>query len=92
MPRHSAWLERKSDIGATVLDVDDKNLGTLQDYDGDSGYMRIEKDGFTVEDIFLPVTSISFLDDQGIHLSEAKDLLWTRYCRMPEVARGFYGH
>lgn len=79
-------------IGATVLDADNKNLGALQDYDGDSGYMRIEKDGFTVKDIFLPVTSISFLDDQGIHLSEAKDLLWTRYCRMPEVARGFYGH
>ena len=53
--------------------------------------MQIEKDGFTVKDIFLPVTSISFLDDQGIHLSEAKDTLWTRYCRMPEVARSFYG-
>ena len=79
-------------IGATVLDADDKNLGTLQAYDGDTGYMRIEKDGFTVKDMFLPVTSVSFLDDQGIHLSEAKDTLWTRYCRMPEVARGFYGH
>jgi hypothetical protein len=78
-------------IGATVLDVDDKNLGTIQAYDGDTGYMRIEKDGFTVKDMFLPVTSVSFLDEQGIHLAEAKDTLMSRYRKMPEVARGFYG-
>src|SRR5262249_23274431 len=78
-------------IGATVLDVDNKNLGTIQAFDADTGYMRIEKDGFTVKEIFLPATSVSFVDDQGIHLSEAKETLWERYRNMPEVARGFYG-
>jgi hypothetical protein len=78
-------------LGATVLDVDDKNLGTVQAFDADTGYMRIEKDGFTVKEIFLPVTSVSFVDDRGIHLSETKDTLWDRYRQMPEVARGFYG-
>ena len=39
--------------GATVLDADDKNLGTLQAYDGNTGYMRIEKDGFTARNSFF---------------------------------------
>jgi len=77
-------------IGATVLDVDGKNLGTIQAYDDNTGYMRIEKDGFTVKNIFLPVTSVSFVDEQGLHLSEAKDTLVNRYSRVPEVAREFY--
>ena len=76
--------------GTTVRDVDDTYLGTIQAYDEDTGYMRIEKDGLTVKDIFLPVTSVSFLDDDGIHLYEAKDTIMNRYCRVPEVAREFY--
>jgi hypothetical protein len=78
-------------IGATVLDVDDKNLGSIRAFDAETGYMRIEKDGFTVEDLFLPVTSVAFVDERGIHLSEAKETLRNRYSRMPDVARGFYG-
>jgi hypothetical protein len=78
-------------IGATVLDVDDKNLGTIEAFDADTGYMRIQKDGFTVRDIFLPVTSVAFVDDRGIHLCEAKDALWSRYRRRPDIAHGFYG-
>jgi hypothetical protein len=76
--------------GTTVLDVDDKYLGTIQAYDDDTGYMRIEKDGLTIKDIFLPVTSVSFLDDDGIHLYEAKDTIMSHYSRVPEVAREFY--
>jgi hypothetical protein len=78
-------------LGATVLDVDDENLGSIQDFDADTGYMRLEKDGLSVKEIFLPVTAVSFGDDRGIHLSESKETLWDRYRRMPEVARGFYG-
>lgn len=78
-------------VGATVLDADDKNLGTVQAYDGDTGYMRVEKDGFTIKKAFLPVTVVSFIDEEGIHLSEAKETLLSRYARMPEVARSFFG-
>jgi hypothetical protein len=78
-------------IGVTVLDADDKNLGTIQAFDAETGYLRIEKDGFTVKDVFLPVTSVAFVDDRGVHLSEAKETLWNRYCRVPGVAHGFYG-
>jgi hypothetical protein len=77
-------------VGTTVLDADDSNLGTIQAYDDATGYMRIEKDGLTVKDIFLPVTSVSFLDDEGIHLCEAKDTLMNRYRKVPQVARDFY--
>ena len=69
----------------------DKNLGTVDQYDGDSGYMRIEKDGFTIKNVFLPVTTISYLDDEGIHLSENKDTIMHRFNRLPDVAASFFG-
>jgi hypothetical protein len=77
-------------LGTTVLDADNKNLGTVEDYDSASGYMRIEKDGFTIKDIYLPATSVSFLDDQGIHLSEEKEAIMSRFSRVPEVAREYF--
>jgi hypothetical protein len=73
--------------GTTVLDADGRVLGSIDDYDGDSGYMRIEKEGLTEKEIFLPVTSVSFVDDEGIHLSETKDTIKTRFTRIPEIAR-----
>jgi hypothetical protein len=83
-------VHEKIHSGTTVLDADDKFLGTIQAYDGSTGYMRIEKDGLTVKNIFLPVTSVSFLDEDGIHLYEAKDTIMNRYSRVPEIAREFY--
>jgi hypothetical protein len=77
--------------GTPVLDSDRKNLGTVEQYDGDSGYMRIEKDGFTIKNVFLPVTTISYLDDEGIHLSESKDTIMNRFNKVPEVAASFFG-
>jgi hypothetical protein len=77
--------------GTPVLDSDRKKLGRVEAYDGDSGYMRIEKEGLTVKDVFLPVTSVSYLDDEGIHLSEDKDTIMTRFNRVPEVAASFFG-
>jgi hypothetical protein len=76
--------------GTPVLDVDSKNLGTIEAYDDESGYMRIEKEGLTVKDIFLPVTAVSYLDEEGIHLSESKATLLNRFKRVPEIAREFF--
>jgi hypothetical protein len=76
--------------GTQVLDADDENLGTVEAYDSGSGYMRIEKDGLVLENIFLPVTSVSFLDDEGIHLAESRDTIMHRFCRVPEVARSYF--
>jgi hypothetical protein len=76
--------------GTAVLDADDEKLGTIQAYDSDTGYMRIEKRGPMDKEIFLPVTSVSFLDDEGIHLSVAKDTIMTRFVRLPDVARAYF--
>jgi hypothetical protein len=76
--------------GTPVIDSEGKKLGTVQAYDGSTGYMRIEKGGIFLKDIFLPVTTVSFLDDRGIHLSEPKDTIMNRFARIPEVARSFF--
>ena len=76
--------------GTAVLDAADEKVGTIQAYDRDSGYMRIEKEGLTEKEIFLPVTSVSFLDDEGIHLSVARETIMTRFVRVPDVARAYF--
>ena len=76
--------------GTPVFDSDEKELGTVQAYDGSTGYMRIEKGVFSVKDIFVPVTTVSFLDDRGIHLTEPKETIMSRFARIPEVARSFF--
>ncbi len=76
--------------GSHVFDSDKKKLGKVQTYDSKTGYMRIEKGTISPKDIFLPVTSVAFLDEQGIHLSETKDRIANRFTRLPEVAREFF--
>jgi hypothetical protein len=83
-------LRERIHVGTPVLDADDGDLGTIQAYDSDSGYMRIEKDGLAPKEIFLPVTAVSFLDDEGIHLSEARETIVNRFIRVPGVARAFF--
>ena len=76
--------------GTPVFDADSKKLGTVEAYDGSTGYMRVEKGALFPKDIFLPVTAVSFLDDRGIHLSETKDTVMNRFSRVPEIAREFF--
>jgi hypothetical protein len=93
MPLGAEALKQVSEhihAGTPVLDADDNDLGTIQEYDEASGYMRIERDGLTVKDIYLPVTSVSFLDDEGVHVSENADTIMHRFHRLPEVAREYF--
>jgi len=83
-------VREKIHLGSMVLDADNQALGTVEAYDGNSGYMLIEKGGLSYKDFFLPVTAVSFLDEDGIHLSEDKETIMTRYTRVPEVAREFF--
>jgi hypothetical protein len=76
--------------GTVVLDADDETIGRVQDYDPETGYMRMEKDEPIEREIFLPVTSVSFVDDEGIHLSVAKETILTRFVRVPDVARSYF--
>jgi hypothetical protein len=77
--------------GVEVLDAEDASIGRVESYDPTSGYMRIEKNGLLARDVFLPVTSVSYLDDEGIHLSDDKQTLLRRFNQVPEVARPFFG-
>lgn len=75
--------------GTAVLDADDEKVGRIEDYDPETGYMRIEKE-LTEKEIFLPVTSVSYVDDEGIHLSVPKETILTRFVRVPEIARNYF--
>ena len=77
--------------GAQVVDAEEKSIGRVEAYDRSSGYMRIEKNDLQASDLFVPVTSISYLDDTGIHLSDYKRTIAGRFNRVPEVARSFFG-
>jgi hypothetical protein len=78
--------------GAVVFDDTDKELGTVEAYDPATGYMRLLKGTLAPKEVFLPVTAISYLDDEGIHLSVGKDDITTRYMIIPEVAKDFFAH
>jgi hypothetical protein len=85
-------VREKITQGSKVFDAEGKKVGAVQAYDRESGYMRIEKGEVFTKDIFLPVTAISYLDDTGIHLSEAKDNIMNHFFRVPEVAQEFFAH
>jgi hypothetical protein len=77
--------------GAQVVDAEGKSVGEVEDYDRASGYMRIAEDSPLDRDLFVPLTSISYLDDEGIHLADSKQTIVGRFNRVPEVARPFFG-
>jgi hypothetical protein len=68
-----ALLRDKIHVGTSVFDADGLKLGSIDAYDDASGYMRIQKGALIFKDVFLPVTSVAYLDDQGIHLSMTKE-------------------
>jgi hypothetical protein len=92
-----AWgvraVRERVHTGIEVLDADDESVGRVGAYDPGSGYMRIEKEDVQPDDsdLFVPVTAVSFLDDAGIHLSEYKKTIASRFNRVPDVARSFFG-
>jgi hypothetical protein len=68
-----------------VFDDADEEVGAIDGYDRTTGYMRIEEGILAPKPVFLPATTVSFLDDRGIHLSIAKDAIAERYTRVPQV-------
>jgi hypothetical protein len=80
-------LKEKITIGSAVYDADNRKLGKIDAYDAKSGYMRIEKAGLSSKDVFLPVTTVGYLDDRGVHLAETKETIATRFSRLPEIAK-----
>jgi hypothetical protein len=81
----------KIQVGTTVYDADDLKVGQIDAYDGETGYMRIQQGAFFFKDVFLPVTSVAYLNDEGIHLSVTKDEIAHRFSHLPDVARQVFG-
>jgi len=80
-------LREQIHVGTSVFDYDELKIGNVEAYDPKIGYMRIEKGHTVAKDIFLPVTSVSYLDDRGIHLWMTKTEIANRFSHFPEVAR-----
>jgi hypothetical protein len=78
-------------IGTWVYDLDGLKLGTIEAYDRATGYMRIGKGIMAPRETFLPVTSVAYLDDKGIHLSMGQAEIVNRFSHLPDVAREVFG-
>jgi hypothetical protein len=77
--------------GTTVFDEVDQKVGSIDAYDRNTGYMRIEEGVLAPKPVFLPVTTVAFLDDRGIHLSLGKGDIADRYTRVPQVVQASLG-
>jgi hypothetical protein len=69
------------------LDELDETVGTVEAYDRDTGYIRIDNGLVAPAPLFLPATAIGFVDDRGIHLNLGKDAIIVQFTRVPQVAR-----
>ena len=76
--------------GNVVYDEFDERVGLVEAYDPKTGYMRLDAGTLVPKPVFLPATAVSYLDDEGIHLSVARDSIASMYTVMPEVAREFF--
>ena len=83
-------VKERVHTGIQVRDADDEKIGRVEAYDASSGYMRIAKDDAQTDDLFVPVTSVSYLDDRGVHLSEYRRTIESRFNHVPDVARAFF--
>jgi hypothetical protein len=85
-----ALLRERIRTGTTVYDETDQKLGNVDAYDPKTGYMRIKKGALVQKDIFLPATSVAYLDDKGIHLTMTKEAIANRFASLPEIAKQFF--
>jgi uncharacterized protein (TIGR02271 family) len=60
-------------VGTTVYDVNGDKVGSVAEYDSQSGYMVVEKGWLFNTDLYVPLTLIANTDDQGLYLKVTKD-------------------
>lgn len=70
---------------ATVYDVADDKIGTIQAYDPQGGYLTVQKGFLFHKDLYIPVNSVQRTDDDGsVYLTLHKDdLADERYSMAP---------
>jgi hypothetical protein len=61
--------------GPMVHDADGKEVGRVYEYDPAGGWIVVEKGMLFHKDLFIPVTAVLYLDDDGVHLRMSGDVL-----------------
>jgi hypothetical protein len=61
--------------GPKVYDLDGKEIGRVYEFDPASGWIVVEKGMLSPKELFIPVTAVEYLDNDGVHLRVAKDVL-----------------
>jgi len=61
--------------GPKVFDAKGEKIGRVYQYDPSTGWIVVEKGTFFPEDLFIPVTAVKYLDNEGAHLRVGKDVL-----------------
>ncbi len=75
--------------GMTVYGADGEKLGTVRNYDPESGYLDIQKGWFFTKDFYVGLAAIDSIDDHGISLHLTKDALKDDHFAAPPMRGGF---
>jgi hypothetical protein len=66
-----------------VYDIDGIKLGTVVQYDTQTGWMMVEKGVFVPKDLYIPFSAVTNIDPREIYLSLSKDTLQRDYASPP---------
>jgi hypothetical protein len=69
--------------GPKVYDLNGKEIGRVYQYDPASGWMVVEKGKLFPKDLYVPVTAVEYLDDDGIHLRVTREVLKDAFVVQP---------
>jgi hypothetical protein len=69
--------------GPKVYDADGVEIGRVGQFDPSTGWIVVEKGHLAPKDLFIPVTTVAYLDDDGVHLQVTKDVLQDAFVVKP---------
>ena len=77
--------------GMTVYGMDGSKLGSVRNYDSPSGYLDVHKGWLFTKDFYVPVSTVTAVDEDGITLSLTKDDLQDARYNTPPLGPAVYG-
>jgi len=69
--------------GPKVYDANGEHIGGVNRYDPSTGWMVVEKGKLFPKDLFIPVTTVEYLDGDGVHLRVTKEVLTHAFVLQP---------
>jgi hypothetical protein len=76
-------IVRQMAVGLQVYDVNGARVGTVQDYNTDTGWMLVDKGVLIEKDLYIPFSAITSIDPREIYLALPKDVLTRDYANPP---------